>query len=72
MPIGVNAQISADEITVRAIVGLPDASEFIEDKMSVARGDVTAEKAAQIGANFADKFIAKGAKELLARAEKMA
>ena len=72
VPIGVNAQVGADEITVRAIVGLPDASEFIEDKMSVARGDVTAEKAAQIGANFADKFIAKGAKELLARAEKMA
>ncbi|MDA3046541.1 hydroxymethylbilane synthase [Campylobacter sp. VBCF_06 NA8] len=72
VPIGVNAQISDDSVIVRAVVGLPDGSEFIEDKLCLARAGLDAKMAQKIGADFGDKFIAKGAKELLARAEAMA
>ena len=73
VPIGVNAQICDDEVKIRAIVGLPDGSEFIKDETIVLKSECEKLKNCQnIGFKFADKFIAKGAKELLARAEKMA
>ena len=72
VPIGVNAQIIGDEVKIRAIVGLPDGSEFIKDETIVLKSECEkAENCQKIGFKFADKFIAKGAKELLKRAEAM-
>ncbi|RXJ97824.1 hydroxymethylbilane synthase [Arcobacter sp. CECT 8986] len=69
VPIGVKATISEDKQTVKvdAIVGMPDASEHIEDSVTVEIG-----KFETVGKEMAQKFIAKGAKELLAKAEKVA
>ncbi|AXX93351.1 hydroxymethylbilane synthase [Malaciobacter molluscorum LMG 25693] len=69
VPIGVKATISEDNQTVKvdAIVGMPDASEYIQDSTTVEIG-----KFETVGKEMAQKFIAKGAKELLAKAEKVA
>jgi len=69
VPIGIKATLSEDKksIKVDAIVGMPDASEYIQDSMTV---DVS--KFETVGKEMAQKFIQKGAKELLAKAEKLA
>lgn len=66
VPIGVNAEISGDIIKVRAIVGLPDGSEFIKDKREISKADFK-----NFGTKLADEFISRGAIELLKRAEEM-
>jgi hydroxymethylbilane synthase len=68
VPIGVKATILDDNsVCVKAIVGMPDGSEYIEE-------DITAdiENYETIGQNLAQTFIDQGAKELLERAEKVA
>lgn len=67
VPIGVNAEISGNIIKVRAIVGLPDGSEFIKDKREISKADFK-----NFGTKLADEFISRGAIELLKRAEEMA
>ncbi|WP_419777055.1 hydroxymethylbilane synthase [Malaciobacter marinus] len=69
VPIGIKATLSEDKksIKVDAIVGMPDASEYIQDSMTV---DVS--KYETVGKEMAQKFIQKGAKELLVKAEKVA
>lgn len=67
VPIGVNAEISGDIIKVRAIVGLPDGSEFIKEKREISKVDFK-----NFGTELADEFISRGAIELLKRAEEMA
>ena len=67
VPIGVNAEISGDIIKVRAIVGLPDGSEFIKEKREISKVDFK-----NFGTEMADEFISRGAIELLKRAEEMA
>ena len=67
VPIGVNAEISGDIIKVRAIVGLPDGSEFIKEKREIPKVDFK-----NFGTKLADEFISRGAIELLKRAEEMA
>lgn len=67
VPIGVNAEISGDIIKVRAIVGLPDGSEFIKEKREISKADFK-----NFGIKLADEFISRGAIELLKRAEEMA
>ncbi|AXH10662.1 hydroxymethylbilane synthase [Malaciobacter halophilus] len=69
VPIGIKATLSEDKKSVKvdAIVGMPDASEYIQDSMTV---DVS--KFETVGKEMAQKFIQKGAKELLAKAEKVA
>ncbi|MGG7073055.1 hydroxymethylbilane synthase [Campylobacter sp. 9BO] len=66
-PIGVSARLEGDEIFVSAIVGMPDGSEFLRDSTKVKKDEYK-----DAGKIFAQKFIQKGAKELLVRAEKMA
>lgn len=66
VPIGINASVSCKSVKVRAIVGLPDGSEFISETISAPKKDYQI-----IGKNLADEFIKKGAKELLKRAEEM-
>ena len=68
VPIGVLARVLENgDIIVRAVVGLPDGSELLKDKIidSVANYQ-------ELGKELAESMIENGAKELLERAEKMA
>ena len=67
VPIGISARLKGDEISIDAIVGLPDGSEYIKDSLKTSK-----DKFQSIGKELAHKFIEKGAKELLRRAEEMA
>ena len=67
VPIGISARLKGDEISIDAIVGLPDGSEFIKDSLKTSK-----DKFQSIGKELAHKFIEKGARELLRRAEEMA
>ena len=67
VPIGISARLKGDEISIDAIVGLPDGSEYIKDSLKSSK-----DKFQSIGKELAHKFIEKGAKELLRRAEEMA
>lgn len=66
-PIGVNAVLNGDKVSVSAILGLIDGSEILKDTKVY---NVSEFKSA--GKSFANEFIARGAKELLKRAEEMA
>lgn len=66
VPIGVNAQIQGSEIILRAILGLPDGSEILREKLNLPLNE-----SENAGINLARKFINLGAKELLKRAEMM-
>ena len=67
VPIGISARLKGDEISIDAIVGLPDGSEYIKDSLKTSK-----DKFQSIGKELAHKFIEKGARELLKRAEEMA
>lgn len=66
VPIGINAEISAQTLTVRAILGLPDGSEILEQRLNLSL-----DESKEAGKKLAKDFINKGAKELLKRAESM-
>ena len=66
VPIGISARLKGDEISIDAIVGLPDGSEYIKDSLKTSK-----DKFQSIGKELAHKFIEKGARELLRRAEEM-
>ena len=67
VPIGISARLKGDEISIDVIVGLPDGSEYIKDSLKTSK-----DKFQSIGKELAHKFIEKGARELLRRAEEMA
>lgn len=67
VPIGVNAQIEGEKITVKAILGLPDGSQMITQEIVGKKEDYKL-----LGRELADKVIDKGAKELLKHAETIA
>lgn len=67
VPIGINACLKDEKIKIKAILGLPDASEFLKEELEISKNEY--EKA---GLKLAQSMIAKGAKELLKRALKMA
>ncbi len=71
VPIGVHAKYINDNIFLRAIVGLPDGSEVIEDiiEQEAINDEFSSEN---LGIEFAQRFIDKGARELLKRAALMA
>ncbi|QPH87901.1 hydroxymethylbilane synthase [Campylobacter concisus] len=66
VPIGISARLKGDEISIDAIVGLSDGSEFIKDSLKTSK-----DKFQSVGKELAHKFIEKGARELLKRAEEM-
>ncbi|MDP2893899.1 MAG: hydroxymethylbilane synthase [Sulfurimonas sp.] len=67
VPIGVNASVLEDgNVSIRAVLGLPDGSEMLSDIKVVSR-----ENYETVGREIAAEFIARGAKELLLRAEAM-
>ena len=65
-PIGINAEFSGGQITVRAVLGLPDGSEILREKKVLSKSEVVG-----FGAKLADEFLEQGARELLKRAEAM-
>ncbi|MDD4507071.1 MAG: hydroxymethylbilane synthase, partial [Sulfurospirillaceae bacterium] len=67
VPIGVNAEIQGTQITVKAILGLPDGSQMIVQKLVGNKEDYKL-----LGQQLAQKVIDEGAKELLKRAETIA
>ncbi|NDJ27915.1 hydroxymethylbilane synthase [Campylobacter sp. MIT 12-8780] len=66
VPIGINAKINGDEIELRAILGLPDASKILQEKLVIKKAEYNT-----AGTSLAQHFIKQGAKELLKEAEKM-
>jgi hydroxymethylbilane synthase len=67
VPIGVNAKANGDDLHVKAVVGLPDGKELLHVELKIKR-----ENYKNAGGELADAIIVKGAKDILARAEKMA
>ncbi|MDR0407582.1 MAG: hydroxymethylbilane synthase [Campylobacteraceae bacterium] len=67
IPIGVNAKVYENNLHVKAVVGLPNGKELLHAKLETKRKNYES-----TGSELADIIIAKGAKDILARAEKMA
>ena len=68
VPIGISASVLGDgNISIQAIVGLPDGTELLQETTSVKESDYNT-----AGELLADKMIARGAKELLAKASAIA
>lgn len=65
-PLGINAELDGEQITVRAALGLPDGSEILREKRVLTKSE-----AVGFGAKLADEFLKRGARELLKRAEAM-
>lgn len=66
VPIGINAEIIGGSVKIRAILGLPDGSEILQDTQTLPLNSCE-----NAGKNLANEFIKRGAKELLKRAEQM-
>jgi hydroxymethylbilane synthase len=62
-PIGVNAELSGDALVLRGFAGLPDGSEWVRDSVT---GD--AEQPGALGQALAERMLAAGAGDILARA----
>ncbi|MDD3463326.1 MAG: hydroxymethylbilane synthase [Sulfurospirillaceae bacterium] len=67
VPIGVNAEVNGDDLSIKCILGLPDGSEMLTEELKGKRSDYRT-----IGKELAALVIKKGAKDLLARAETIA
>mgnify|MGYP002672697665 FL=1 len=65
-PIGVNAVLNNEIISVKAVLGLIDASKILKDSKTYAKSEYLS-----AGVDFANSFIERGACELLALSEKM-
>jgi hydroxymethylbilane synthase len=67
VPIGINAKIDNDIVKVQALVGLPDGEEVIYEKLTCKTDEYKTK-----GEEIAKRFIEKGARELLKKAEHIA
>lgn len=68
VPLGINATVLENgRVHTRATLGLPDGTETLSEEAEIAP-----EAYETFGREFAETFIAKGARELLERAEAMA
>jgi len=67
VPIGVNATLEKEHIHVKAMVGLPDASQILEESLTCKR-----EEYAHVGEVLAKRMVERGACALLKEAETMA
>lgn len=68
VPIGINATLEKDNLTIRAILGIPDGSRILKDTKVCAVSSL--EDCKKAGRDFALEFIKKGAKEILQEAQK--
>ncbi len=67
VPIGVNAKLKGDKVKVRAVVGMPDGSKMIKEKLVASKSDYKL-----LGKELAETMIERGAVKLLKEAEKVA
>jgi len=67
VPIGVNAKLEEDSLSVRAIVGMPDGTQLIKEKLIGSKNDYKV-----MGKELADIMIENGAVKLLKKAEEIA
>ena len=67
VPIGVNAVVNGEDVSIKVILGLPDGTEILKEDMTVKLAEYKT-----IGKVIGQDLIAKGAKDLLHRAEVMA
>jgi len=67
VPIGVNATLEKEHVHVKAMVGLPDASQILEESLTCKR-----EEYAHVGEVLAKRMVERGACALLKEAETMA
>ncbi len=65
-PVATHAVLTEDEITITALVALPDGSESIRESITGA-----ADKAQKLGRKLGKRLLSNGAQELLERAEAM-
>jgi hydroxymethylbilane synthase len=66
-PVACNAVVNGEEITFRVMLGFPDGTKIMNEKVVLKRDDVVG-----LGENIAQKMIKNGALELLKDAEKIA
>ncbi len=67
VPIGINAKVNGDDIDISCLIGLPDGTEVLRERVKISK-----DKYKEIGEELALNMINKGAKDLLKRAEDMA
>ncbi|PSM51667.1 hydroxymethylbilane synthase [Campylobacter blaseri] len=67
VPIGMNAELDGDKVIIKAIIGMPDGSEYLKEELIISKDEYK-----DFGVKLANNMIEKGAKELLKRAEEMA
>ncbi len=66
-PVACNAVVDGDEVTFRVMLGFPDGTKIMNEKVIVKRDEVE-----NLGTDLAQKMIDNGALELLKDAEKIA
>ncbi|MGP1449896.1 MAG: hydroxymethylbilane synthase [Wolinella sp.] len=67
VPIGANAVLKGDVLYLEVMVGLPDGSEALRERLSAEKSSAT-----NLGRELAERLVSRGARELLKRAEEMA
>ena len=67
VPIGINAKVDGGKIDISCLIGLPDGTEVLREKVQIKKDDYK-----HIGKKLAQNMIERGAKDLLQRAENMA
>lgn len=72
VPIGVQAVYENGILRLRAMVGLPNGQEILQESLEDSMLEEDKAKAESLGKNLAQSFITKGAKEILSRARDMA
>lgn len=72
VPIGVQAVYENGILRLRAMVGLPNGQEILQESLEDSMLEEDKARAESLGKNLAQSFIAKGAKEILSRARDMA
>jgi len=65
-PVGVHARLEGESLALSAFVGLPDGSEWLRDAIAADAADPL-----EAGTELAERLLAAGAAELIARAEEM-
>ncbi|CAM3288298.1 hydroxymethylbilane synthase [Helicobacter labetoulli] len=72
VPIGVQGVYDGEILRLRAMVGLPNGQEILQESLEDSMLEDEIVRAESLGKNLAQSFIAKGAKEILTRAKNMA
>ncbi len=67
VPIGINAKVDGDDIGISCLIGLPDGTEVLRQKVKIKKDEYR-----DIGKELAYKMLESGARDLLKRAEDMA